>query len=125
MHLIDWLFPILPSLAVVHFANFIVVAVWNLAFSVWSSTTWFLYWKYYTGGLTGYVAVITTVWFIIGGTVDLRSLFQRLKVLQVNKLDDGRVIGHMNADDYAAAQLAREAQPSMPEERAENPQRQP
>jgi len=108
-----------------HFAIFIVVAVWNLVFGVWSSETWFLYWKYYTVGLTGFVAIITTVWFTIGGTVDLRSLFRRLKVLQVNKLDDGRVIGHMNADDYAAAQLAREGKPSLPEDRAENLLRQP
>ena len=47
----------------------------------------------------------------------------KLKTLEVNKLDDGRVIGHMNADDYAAAQLAKEGKPSLPEERAENPPR--
>jgi len=103
------------------FSVFAVAALSNLLLGVWSSQTWFLYWKYYTVGLTGFVAVVTTVWFTIGGTVDLRRLFQRLKVLQVNVADDGRVIGHMNADDYAAAQLAREGKPSLPEERAENP----
>ena len=113
------------SWTMLHFAIFIVTALWNILFGVWSSETWFLYWKYYTVGLTGFVAVATTIWFTIGGTVDLRRLFQRLKVLQVNVADDGRVIGHMNADYYAAAQLARESKPSLPEERAENPPRQP
>ena len=32
-------------------------------------------------------------------TLDLRKLFRRLKTLERNDLDDGRVIGHMNADD--------------------------
>lgn len=106
-----------------NFAIFIVVALWNMIFGVWSDQTWFLYWKYYTIGLTAVVGAVSTVWFTIGGTLDLRRLFQRLKTLEVNKLDDGRVISHMNADDYAAAQLAKEAKPSLPDERAENPLR--
>ena len=106
-----------------HFAIFVIVALWNLLFGVWSNQTWFLYWKYYTIGLTAVVAVVSTVWFTIGGTIDLRNLFKRLKTLEVNANDTGRVVGHMNADDYAAAQLARESKPSLPDERAENPPR--
>lgn len=87
-----------------NFLVFAVVALWNLIFGVWSAKAWFLYWKYYTVGLTFVVTVVTTVWFSIGGTMDLRSLFRRLKTLKVNKLDDGTVIGHMNADDYARMQ---------------------
>lgn len=100
-----------------HFAIFVVVALWNAFFGVWSDHTWFLYWKYYTVGLTIVVGTITTVWFTIGGTLDLRSLFKRLKTLQVNANDDGRVIGHMNADDYAALQKkqAAEAESKAPE----------
>jgi len=90
-----------------NFAIFVVTALWNVIFGVWSDQTWFLYWKYYTVGLTIVVGAISTVWFTIGGTLDLRKLFQRLKTLQVNANDDGRVIGHMNADDYAAAQAAK------------------
>ncbi len=67
--------------------------------------------------------MVSTVWFTIGGTLDLRSLFQRLKTLEVNTNDTGRVVGHQNADDYAAEELARESKPSLPEERAENPPR--
>jgi len=93
-----------------HFAIFVVTALWNVIFGVWSDQTWFLYWKYYTVGLTIVVGAITTVWFTIGGTLDLRTLFKRLKTLQVNTNDDGRVIGHMNADDYAALQKKQAAE---------------
>ena len=86
-----------------NFAIFVVVALWNVLLGVWSAETWFLYWKYYGVGLTGFIAIVTTVWFTIGGTRDLRRMFQRLKELQVNTADDGRVIGHMNADDYEAS----------------------
>ena len=47
----------------------------------------------------GLVAIVSTVWFTIGGTLDLRRLFQRLKEKEENILDDGRVIGHVNADE--------------------------
>ncbi|MBU3666740.1 MAG: hypothetical protein FGM15_12820 [Chthoniobacterales bacterium] len=59
-----------------NFAFFVLVALWNIFFG-----------------------------FTVGGTLDLRRLFQRLKTLEVSKLENSRVIGHMNADDYAAAQL--------------------
>jgi SSS family solute:Na+ symporter len=95
----------------VNFAIFVVVAFWNMIFGIWSAKTWFLYWKYYTVGLTIVVASITTVWFTIGGIVDLRALFKRLKTLQVNKADDGSVIGHMNADDFLAMQSKEAARP--------------
>ncbi len=108
-----------------HFAFFVVVAVWNIGFGVWSDEAWFLYWKYYTVGLTAVVAVISTVWFPISSTLDLRNLFRRLKTLEVNAHDDGRVVGRMNADEYAAMQLANESKPSLPDERAENPQPKP
>ena len=107
-----------------NFGVFAFAALSNLLFGVWKEETWFLYWKYYTVGLTGFIAVVTTVWFTIGGTNDMRRLFRRLEELQVNVADDGRVIGHMNADDYLAAKLAQESTPSLPDERAENPQRQ-
>lgn len=85
-----------------HFFIFVVVVLWNVLFGRWSDHTWFLYWKYYGVGLTIVVGAISTVWFTVGGTLDLRKLFKRLKTLQVNANDDGRVIGHMNADDVAA-----------------------
>jgi len=104
-----------------NFAIFVVVALWNMFFGVWSDHAWFLYWKYYTIGLTAAVGAVSTVWFTIGGTLDLRRLFQRLKTLEVNRLDDGRVIGHMNADDYAAAMMAKKSEASRSGEQAADP----
>lgn len=106
---------------VLHMTVFFFVVLANVLFGVWSNEGWLLYFKYWSIGSTIVVGTVTTIWFTIGGTLDLRRLFQRLKTLQVNKLDDGRVIGHMNADDYAAAQLSQEGKPSLPEDRAENP----
>ena len=44
---------------------------------------------------------ISTVWFAIGGFVDLRRLFRDLKTRIVNPLDDGRVEGNMSLADKA------------------------
>jgi SSS family solute:Na+ symporter len=98
-----------------NFAVFAVAALSNILFGVWSDHAWFLYWKYYTIGLTAVVGAISTVWFSIGGTLDLRRLFRRLRDLKVDVRDDGRVIGHMNADDVAVfADIARDSSPPTP-----------
>ena len=45
------------------------------------------------------IGLVSTVWFTIGGTRGLRQMFKRLAEHEQNKLDDGRVIGHVNVDD--------------------------
>ncbi|MBM4045705.1 MAG: hypothetical protein FJ279_11365 [Planctomycetes bacterium] len=45
--------------------------------------------------------IVALIIVAIGGTVDLYRLFKRLKELHRNVLDDGRVVGHVNADDVA------------------------
>ena len=35
--------------------------------------------------------MISTVWFSIGGFIDLRQLFKDLRTRKINALDDGRV----------------------------------
>ena len=47
------------------------------------------------------VGAVSTVWFTIGGTRDLLRMFKALKIKETNMLDDGRVIGHVSADDIA------------------------
>ncbi len=78
---------------------FLVVVLLNLFVKRWSNDGWFLYWKYYQVGLTVVIGTVTTVWFTWGGTRDLLRFFKALKNAQVNDLDDGRVIGHVSADD--------------------------
>ena len=56
--------------------------------------------------VTGAIAAISTVWFTIGGTRDLFHMFAALKAKETNILDDGRVIGHVSADDVERVENA-------------------
>lgn len=85
-----------------NFAVFLGVLFCNLFIHRWSTPFWFQWWKYYTLPLDMAVGLVTTVWFSIGGTKDLIALFAALKKLKPEMLDDGRVIGHLNADDAVA-----------------------
>jgi len=61
---------------------------------------WDKWWFYYTLPQSLLVAAITTVWFSIGGIVDLRKMFKRLKEInRTNVADDGRVVGHVSTAD--------------------------
>lgn len=85
--------------AIFNFASFLLVVAVNKTFGIWSAEVWFAYWKYYTVPLAFLVGFVTTVWFSIGGTRDLLALFRDLKTYEPNDLDDGRITGHVNADD--------------------------
>lgn len=61
---------------------------------------WAKWWLYYTLPQSLLVAVITTIWFSLGSIFDLRKLFIALNDPNRNRAsDDGRVVGHVNADD--------------------------
>ena len=81
-------------------AVFFVGTVWNFA-SPWSLATWFAYWHVTAIGIPVAITVVTSVWFMWGGTRDIFRLFRRLKRERANPLDDGTVIGHTNAGDLA------------------------
>ncbi|MEW6357213.1 MAG: sodium:proline symporter [Planctomycetota bacterium] len=83
------------------FGVFLIQVIWNLCIGYWSKDFWFAWWKYYVVPISLLVGAVTTVWFTIGGTWDLMRLFRRLEALKRNMLDDGRVVGHVNADDVA------------------------
>ena len=38
------------------------------------------------------VGIIVTVWLFIGGVLDIKYLFNKLKFIKRNDLDDGRVL---------------------------------
>lgn len=82
------------------FGSFVVLTIWN-ATSPWSDSQWAEWFKIYNLVVPGIIAVVSTVWFTIGGTWDLRRLFQRLAEKDDDLLDDGRVIGHVSADDVS------------------------
>lgn len=76
----------------------LIQLIWNLI-SPWSDRTWFEFTWYYNLTLLLAVGIVTTIWFSIGTTIDLRRLFKRLDNLQRDDRDDGRVFGHVNADE--------------------------
>jgi len=82
------------------FGSFLVLTIWN-SISPWPDTWWANWFRIYNLVVPGIIAAISTVWFTIGGTWDLRRLFVRLAEKQDNMLDDGRVVGHVSADDVA------------------------
>ena len=82
------------------FGSFVVIVIWN-AFWSWPDSWWAEWFWLYNVIVPGIIAAVSTVWFTIGGTWDLRRLFRRLAEKQEDLLDDGRVIGHVSADEVA------------------------
>jgi hypothetical protein len=78
--------------------SFLLVTIWNLI-SPWPDeywVRWFFISKLVVGSTIG---IISTFWFAIGGTLDLRRMFKRLAEREVDDQDDGRVIDHQNTED--------------------------
>lgn len=71
---------------------FIIGTVYNLTHDV-SDKSWANYWAFYAI-VTVMVGVGTTIWFMIGGLADLRSLFKTLASAKRDVRDDGRVADH-------------------------------
>ncbi|MFA5865596.1 MAG: sodium:panthothenate symporter [Phycisphaerae bacterium] len=78
--------------------SFVVIAVWNFI-SPWSNDGWSRWFFFNNFIVAGVIGLVSTIWFSIGGTIDLRKLFKDLAKKEENILDDGRVIGHVSADD--------------------------
>lgn len=79
---------------------FILIIVWN-AFYRWPDHWWAIKFHITMLLVPGIVAVVSTVWFTIGGSVDLCRLFRRLENKKDNDLDDGRVEGNVSLADMA------------------------
>ena len=80
---------------------FVFVVVYN-RFSPWPMEWWGRYFFVVFLLVPGMVAAVSTVWFMIGGLIDLRRLFRDLRARVVNPLDDGRVEGNMSLADKDA-----------------------
>lgn len=80
------------------FGAFLIIVIWNY-FSPWQTKWWANWFLFNNLIVVGIIGIISTVWFTIGGYWDLRRLFKRLAAKEANLLDDGRVIGHVSADD--------------------------
>ena len=72
------------------FIGFIVVTAYNFIFDV-SVEAWIDFWYFFIL-LHFFLGMAVTIWISIGGVNDMRKLFARLKIMQRDELDDGRVI---------------------------------
>ncbi|OQA74624.1 MAG: Sodium:solute symporter family protein [Lentisphaerae bacterium ADurb.Bin242] len=79
---------------------FLAVVVWNF-FSAWPIEWWGYYFFIKNIVVAVVIAVVSTVWFSIGGTVDLMRMFRFLATKRENVLDDGRVEGNVSTADAA------------------------
>ncbi|MDZ4200107.1 MAG: hypothetical protein U1E27_12580 [Kiritimatiellia bacterium] len=99
--------------------SFGVVAIWNLI-RPWSNQGWTLWFFIQNIAIAGAIGIVSTIWFTIGGTMDLRRLFRDLARREVNDLDDGRVVGHVSADDLALIEQVEGRAPAVPEPSTES-----
>ncbi len=81
--------------------SFVVVLIWNLI-SPWPVEWWSTYFFVTSLVVTGALGIISTIWFLIGGIIDLRALFRDLAARVDNPLDNGMVEGHVSLADKAA-----------------------
>ena len=80
---------------------FLVLIVGTIANLIhpWPIQVWSVFWEIVGLGLPILLAVITGIWFIWGGVLDMRKFFRRLQEQKINHLDDGTVVGHQNLDE--------------------------
>ena len=90
------------SFGVAFLLFFVGTIIWN-AFSPWPIEGWG--WRLFIISVVVACvkALISMVWFMIGGVIDLRQLFRDLAArTQVNDLDNGMVDGHVSLADKKA-----------------------
>ncbi len=79
---------------------FLAIVIWN-SFSPWPLEWWGHYFFVVFLLVPLVIAFITTIWFGIGGVIDLFRLFRDLNNRQINDLDNGSVVGHVSLADKA------------------------
>jgi Na+/proline symporter len=79
---------------------FVGVLIWNW-FSPLSPQWWSGYFLVTNLIVSAAVGVVSTVWFMIGGIMDMGKMFRDLEARKDNPLDDGWVEGHVSAADQA------------------------
>ncbi|AQT68110.1 putative transporter [Anaerohalosphaera lusitana] len=67
-----------------------------------SKNAWLSFWQIWTWLILS-MSVVLTVWFTIGGFMDMRYMYRKLKTQQADEADDGRVVGGRNLDETADA----------------------
>ena len=79
---------------------FVAVLIWNII-SPWPAIWWSHYFYITSILVSAVIGVVSTVWFLTGGIIDLRRLFRDLKDRKANPLDNGMVSGNVSLADQA------------------------
>jgi SSS family solute:Na+ symporter len=79
------------------FGIFVVGTLYGLIFGL-SDQWWAGFWKFYIY-ISLALGVVTTIWFSIGGMLDVKEILMLLAAIKRNPLDDGRVSEHQNLAD--------------------------
>ena len=82
------------------FGSWPVIIIWNF-FHRWPNEWWATWFSIQFLYVPLAIGVVSTIWFTIGGTWDLRRMFRRLSKHEADVLDNGRVVGHVSAADVA------------------------
>ncbi|MBN1555405.1 MAG: hypothetical protein JXA11_11720 [Phycisphaerae bacterium] len=80
---------------------FIGIVLWNTFLGRWPNEWWANWFFINNVVIAAVIGLVSTVWFTIGGTWDLRRMFKRLAEKETNILDDGRVIDHVSVGDVS------------------------
>lgn len=87
----------------------VVVSIWNLAFYHWPITWWSRYWAITAVGFPFLVALVTLVWFAIGGARDMVAFFKALRLMKRDTSDDGRVVEDVGGADQPTGTIDSDA----------------
>ena len=77
---------------------FLGTLIWNF-FSPLPPKWWNYHFFITLFGVTGVIGMVSTVWFLIGGIIDMKRLFKDLKNRVDNPLDNGTVVGQISLAD--------------------------
>ena len=88
---------------------FVLVVIWNI-FSPWKPEWWGTYFFVIYLAVPLVSAFITTIWFFIGGVLDIRNLFKDLRKRIDNPLDNGQVEGEISLSDIEEFQKREQAE---------------
>lgn len=79
------------------FVVFVIGTIYNLVVDV-ADVSWLQFWKIYCW-VTFILSIVTTVWFTIGGLVDIKKMFHDLSSVKHDAKDDGMVVDHHNLNE--------------------------
>ena len=69
---------------------FIIGTIYSLIHPL-SDISWMKFWYVYLG-INLVIAIIVVFWFTIGGFIDIKSMFNRLRTMERDDKDDGFVL---------------------------------